>query len=165
LGAHDVFRDAVPASGDMAALAEHAGTIGVFELDGVMIEDLAVLLAGSDLAAAHAPAAHRMNDRCPAGGIVWLALHDPLDDVKVVDVLFADVISGEPDEVVPVVHLVLHLGRRPTQLLREFLAFTGPHTGAVPVGARRADFTDGAVVEAFDRLEVHALVMALEADA
>ena len=87
------------AVGDVAALAEHLRAVGVGELDGVVVEDLAEVLAPiADLAAAHAVGLDRM-------GVL-----DPVADVEVVDVLLADVVAAEPDEVVPVAHLVLHFG-------------------------------------------------------
>ena len=52
LGAVGVLRNAVPGAGLVAALAEHDGAVGVGELDDVVVEDFAVVLAGADLAAA-----------------------------------------------------------------------------------------------------------------
>ena len=64
-----------------------------------MVEDVAVAGIGSDLAPAHA---HR------AVGIP--SVHDPSADVEVVDMLFDVEVAGEPMEVVPVSHLILHFG-------------------------------------------------------
>src|ERR1041385_8061152 len=98
LRAHDVLGNIAPTAIDVAALAEAARAIGVFELDGVVVEDFAVIRAFAHFAAAHA---------MRADGI---ALLDPVDDIEVVNVLLADMVAAKPDEVIPVAHLVLHLG-------------------------------------------------------
>ena len=87
----------VRAAGDLAALAEHLGAVGIRVFDGVVIEDVAVLFAGADLAAAHAL------------GFDGVAILDPVADIEIVDVLLADVIAAEPGEEVPVANLVFEL--------------------------------------------------------
>src|SRR5205085_4523434 len=98
LGAVGVLGDALPGVGLVAALAEHHGAVGVGELDEMVVVVLAVLLARANLAAALALRLGRVG-----------AL-DPVGDVQVVNVLLGDVVAAEPVEVVPVAHLVLHLG-------------------------------------------------------
>ena len=48
-----------------------------------------------------------------AVGLDRMIVLDPVADVEVVDVLLADVVAAEPDEVIPVAHLVFHFGHRP----------------------------------------------------
>ena len=52
LRADDGLLDLVVAAVDLAGLAEHAHAVGILELDGEVVEDVAVLLAGADLAPA-----------------------------------------------------------------------------------------------------------------
>ena len=70
--------------------------IGV--LDTVVIENLADAGLGPDLPAAN------------AGGLHGYAPRDPVAGVDAVDMLLDDVVAAQPDEVVPVIHLILHLG-------------------------------------------------------
>src|SRR5580704_3526713 len=143
-----VLRDRIPVARHLPALAEHARAVGIFIFNGVMVEDLPVLLIGPNLAAAHAPALH---------GVVLL---DPVSDVEIVDVLLDDVIAAEPDVVVPVPKLVLHFA---------FALLAGPAripgSGAVPVNAHCNDVANFAVVNPLHRLEIHRLMMPLQADA
>ena len=83
---------------DLPAVAEHLQPVGIGELDGVVVEDFAEVLADADLPAAHAVGLHRV----PLG--------DPVAHVDVVDVLLDDVVAREPGEVVPVADLVLEFG-------------------------------------------------------
>ena len=59
LGAEDDVGGLVVAAGLVAAEAEHAHAVGVLEDDGVVVELVAVLRLGADLAPAHAPGLHR----------------------------------------------------------------------------------------------------------
>ena len=82
----------------------------------VDLADLGVFdLMSAAMAASHAVGRH---------GVIAL---DPVADVEVVDVLLDDVVAAEPDEVIPVAHLVFHFG-----LAR--LALAHPDGAAVPVG-------------------------------
>ena len=91
-----VFGDAVPATALVAALAEHFGAVSVFEFDAVVVKDFAGVGADANFGASHAV------------GFDGVAVFEPVDDVKVVDVLFDDVVAANPVEVVPVAHLVFH---------------------------------------------------------
>ena len=91
-----VFGDAVPATSLVAALAEHFGSVGVFEFDAVVVKDFTGVGTDADFGAAHAV------------GFDGVAAFEPVDDVEVVDVLFDDVVAANPVEVVPVAHLVFH---------------------------------------------------------
>ena len=149
LGALHVLGDAVPAATDVAALAEHVAAVGVFVLDGVVVENLAVVDAGANLAAAQPLATHRVS-----------AL-DPVDDIEVMDVLLVDVVAAQPDEVVPVAHLVLHFGELATGPLFKALSITHPNAAAVPVGTRGDDVADGPILDALDDFLITQLMMPL----
>src|SRR5262245_34549831 len=116
----------------MPALAEHPRTVGILELDKMVVLDFAVLLAD-----AHLPPPLPLG----ADGIRPL---DPVDDIEVVYVLLTDVIAREPVEVVPVPDLVLHFGHAG-------LAVARPHAAAVPVGAGGVNVADGAILQSLDR--------------
>src|ERR1035437_8551588 len=92
-----MFGDRRPTTGALAALAYHAPAIGTLELDEVVVKDLPVTLGIAHLASAHALPPH------------WMSAFDPVDHVKVVDVLLDDVVAREPGEVIPVANLVVHL--------------------------------------------------------
>ena len=64
---------------DLAGLAEHPHVVGILELDGEMVEDVAVLRAGADL-----PPAHRGH------GPDRMRPQHPVHHVEVVDVLLDD---------------------------------------------------------------------------
>src|SRR5208337_2881998 len=87
-----------PAAGLLSALAEAVRAIGIGVLDAVVIENLADAALGPDLPAANACGLHRCAPR------------DPVAGVDAVDMLLDDVVTAQPDEMVPVVHLILHLG-------------------------------------------------------
>ena len=72
--------------------------LGIRELDGMVVEDLAHVAAHADLPAAHAL------------GFGGMHPDDPVSDVQIVDVLLDDVVAAEPVEVIPVADLVLHFG-------------------------------------------------------
>ncbi len=95
-----------------------------------MIEDVAELGAGAHLAAAQADGACRM-----------ALAQRPVDDVKVVDMLLANMIAGKPGEIEPVADLPFHVGH-----LRR--AGGVPKVALVPVAAGAGDVADGAVVDA-----------------
>ena len=70
-----------------------------------MVEDFAVVQAFASFAAAL------------AAGFDRVTAFDPVDDVEVVDVLLDDVVAANPDEVIPVAHLVFHFGELAAGLL------------------------------------------------
>ena len=73
------------------------------------------------------------------------------------DVLLDDVIAAQPHEVVPVPHLVLHLG-----ILG--LAWIHPQAAAVPIDAGGNDVADRAVVQPLDGFDIARVVTPLQAD-
>src|SRR5207249_1091023 len=97
--AGDRLGDIAVAALDLAALALHVDAVGILVVDGEVIEDVAELGAGADLAAAQADAADGM-----------AVAQGPVDDVEVVDVLLADVVARQPGEVEPVAHLPFDIG-------------------------------------------------------
>src|SRR5262249_28997838 len=96
-GADAIFRDAIPTVQNVAALAGATPAVRVFELHAMMVEDFAVIRAFAHFASAHAVGAN---------GVTLL---EPIDHVEVVNVLLDDVIAAQPNEVVPVAHLIFHL--------------------------------------------------------
>ena len=124
-----MLRERLPAGGDLTAITEHPEAVGIGELDGVVIEDLAHVLAHADLAAAHAL------------GLARMRLHDPVGDVEVVDVLLDDVVAAEPVEVVPVADLVLHFG------LARFAGVAALAGGGVEVDAQERQLAELAAVD------------------
>ena len=94
-----MFGDLARAAGNLPALAEHLGAIGIGVFDRMVVEDVAVFLAGANLAAAHAL------------GFDGVAVLDPIANVEVVDVLLADVVAAEPGEEIPIADLVFQLGK------------------------------------------------------
>src|SRR4051812_12878871 len=142
-----VFCNFVCAAGDLAALAEHPGAVGIRKFDRVVIENVAVLFAGADLAAAHALCFNRM------------AVFDPVADVKIMNMLFADVIAAEPSEEVPVADLVLELGEAAA------IEWLLCRVAAVPVAAKSDEVADFAVVDPLDSFLIRRLMAALKADA
>src|SRR5438132_671158 len=83
---------------DLAALAEHTRAVGIFELDEVMIKNLAVAFG-----IAHLPSAHAL-------GANWMRPFNPVTDVNVMNVLLDNVVTGEPREIIPVSDLVMEFG-------------------------------------------------------
>ena len=80
----------------------------------------------------------------------------PIHDVQVVDVLFNDVVAGQPGEVIPVAELPLRVA--PTGLAGDH-----PDLAAVPVAFPVDDVSDGAVLQAFDGLPIARHVAPLRA--
>ena len=119
----DVLRDVVLAALDLTAHAHDVDVVGELVIDGELIVALALLGLAGPLSAAHSHGPDRRSTDGPAG------------HVEVVNVLLDDVVAAEPDEVVPVAHLVL--GVAPARL-----ALVGPDRSLVPVDAARGDLAD-----------------------
>ena len=113
-------------------LPKSLAPVGVLVDDGEVIVDLAVLGTGQHLPAAHADG--------PDGVLV---LHHPGAGVEHVDVLLDVEVAGEPGEVVPVAHLVRHVGP---------VGLPGlvPSAAAVVVGEQRDNVADRPVVDPAD---------------
>ena len=93
-----------------------------------------------------------------------MALHHPVAYVEVVDVLLHDVVAAEPVEIIPVPHLILHLGKLAACLGFHFGTLIYPHPRVVPVNAGSVNVADSAAVQFVHPAAIHGLVMALEAD-
>ena len=109
-----------------------------------MVEDVAVFRRGARLTTAHAHGADGMIADGPVG------------HVEVVDVLFDDVVAGEPGEVEPVTDLPFGVGHAVGP------GFV-PESPLVPVDPSRDDLAKRAVVDLFHRGEVVVLVTTLGA--
>src|SRR5207248_404156 len=107
------------AAGDLPAVAEHLQPAGIGVFDGVVIEDVAIILADAHLAAAHAEG---RNGR---------RAHDPIADVEIVNMLLDNVVAAKPVEEIPIANLILELGEPG---MRDRL-FDRP---AIPVAAEHA---------------------------
>ena len=116
----------------------------------MVVEDLAHALLGVAVLVAEDAGTH-------AVGLDRVVAHDPVGNVQVMDVLLADVVAGEPGEVVPVLDLILHLGLAGT-------AIAEPDAVAVPVDPRQDQFAVLAVVNFLDPALVARVVAALQAD-
>ena len=119
----------------MAALAEHPRAIGIFELNTVMIENLAVVRRAGDLRATHSKRADRM------------VAFEPIDDVQIVNVLLDDVIPANPNKIVPVAHLILHFRECALKLGLQIVPAMGPGPRSVPIGPGGDELADRAILE------------------
>jgi hypothetical protein len=80
-------------------------------------------------------------------GFNRVTLCNPVDDIKVVNVLFVDVVSTKPSEVIPV-----------SQLVPEFrlilLSWTNPDSSTVPIGSSKDQVADRTPMNLIDALLV-----------
>src|SRR5262249_19396699 len=127
-GAVRVLRDRGPATGDLAALADHARAIGIFVLHKVVVKNLAVALGVAHLSSTHALRANGMRTL------------DPVAHVKVMDVLLDDVVAGKPGEIIPIPDLVLHF----SFLRQPFHTIPRP---AIPVATQQSYVPYGAILQ------------------
>jgi len=111
-----------------------------------MIKDFAVVGSAGLLRAAHAVSFDGMR-----------ILLDPVHDVEIVDVLLDDMIAADPGEVIPILHLVLHLAH--ARLARMF-----PWTLAVPIATHGCDVADRAVMQPLEGFDITGMMAALQAD-
>src|SRR6185437_3762661 len=115
LGTVDLGAQVALAARLLARVANEPNAILELIDDREVIVNVAVVRAGKHGAAAHADRPHRV-----------FVLHGPGADVEEMDVLFDVEVAGEPGEVVPVPHLIIHVG------LVELARF-GPAASAVIV--------------------------------
>ena len=119
-GSVDVFPNCAPGARNVTALRVHLFAVCIGEFDKVMVEDFAGVDAVlTNFASAHGVGGNRVIH------LVAFA-EEPVADVEVVNVLFANVIAAEPVEVVPVFHLIRHFSFF-------VIARTSPNASAVPV--------------------------------
>ena len=140
-------------------MAEHMHAIGVLEVAHVVIVDVAVdFRARPPRHAARGDRAHRVR------------AHDPIDHVDVVQVLLHHLVAADPHELVPVAVLELHVG--PLGIAHGRVIELGGNVPAKvqdrpavhgPVGVRRDDIADRAVLDLGDGIEVLLVRMPLRA--
>src|SRR5690606_18040142 len=128
----------------LAAHAQHAGAIRVFEVDGEVIIDVAVDRRNPLLPAAHANRTHRV------------PIQRPVRHVNVVDVLLYHVIAGAVRVVEPVPEVMLHV--RPSRL-----AIDVPEGTLIPIHLSGHNLADRAIVDAPHGLKILAFVPPLRA--
>lgn len=81
----------------LSAVAVEFGVVGEGEFDGEVVKDVSVSGVGAGLSSAE------------GDGFDRELVFSPEADVDVVDVLFDDVVTGEPGEVEPVFELPFHV--------------------------------------------------------
>ena len=107
----------------VAALAGNDLPVRISEFHKMVIENLAVIRTFSHLAAPHSL------------GRGWHRTDKPIGHIDVVDMLFYNMVTADPVEVVPVPHLIFQFG---------LLRFSGPHphSAAVPIDLARNNFSN-----------------------
>lgn len=140
VGAHDEFAHIGVSVVDLTALAVHTGSIGILVFHCEVIPDFAGAL--QSFAAAHTIGADRMR-----------AL-DPVADVDVMDVLLDDMITAEPQVVIPVAELILHIG---------LVDIPGviPNVALIPIAGHGDNLSDDAIPQLLNSLDITLLVTAL----
>ena len=134
----------------------------------MVVIDLAELLVHALLAAAHALGAHwrgvmdgvdaveLVHRARSTGARSHLGAHEPVGHVQVMDVLLIDMVTTEPGEEVPVLHLIV-------QLVLAFLAVAEPDAVAVPVHLAAGDVADHAILHCLEGGAVAVLIATLKA--
>ena len=151
LGALDLLAAvATPGIGNLAALAIHLRSVLVGKLDEMIIEDLPHALLRIAVLVA-------LDTRAHAVGFDGMIALDPVGHVQIMDVLLADIVAGEPAEVIPVIDLVLHLG-----LLG--IAVAKPDAATVPVDSREQDIAVLAVMDLLDAADIARIMTPLQSD-
>src|SRR5262245_3927302 len=90
LSAREMFGDTVPTIADLPASAVHENLLGVFVLNGKEIIDVS-------------KAGIRARAEAATTSFDWVfVLHRPLAHIKIVNMLFNDMVTANPDKVVPV---------------------------------------------------------------
>src|SRR5690606_844961 len=107
----------------MATLTGDNRTTWIGVLYKVMIKNFPMVLAGPYLSTAKTLGRNRIFPKKPVGHIY------------VMDVLFQDMVSAQPVEIIPIAHLVFQLGL-------SGLSFPYPNSPTVPVHLTRYDFTN-----------------------
>ena len=115
-----------------------------------MVKNFPVVDTHADLCTAHAIGADRE------------VIFQPVDDIQIMNVLLGDMVSADPDEVIPVAHLVFHFGQFASVLLFQVGTLANPWGVAVPVNASRNNITYGTVLKPLDGFDVARLMVALQ---
>ena len=142
---HDVFGNVLGTLRHVSALAEHFVTVSIGVFDEMVVENLTMIHPISQQ-----PPAHALS-RCR------VVVHQPVDHIQVVDVLFDDVITAQPIEVIPVSHLIGQF--RITRLPRSL-----PDAVTIPIHATVKQIADDSVLQLLNRLLIGPLVSTLQTD-
>src|SRR5207245_2681564 len=94
--------------------------------------------------------------RTLAPALNWMAFHDPVGDVNVVNVLFANMIAAKPNVMIPVANL-------PLQIDAALIATVPNPTADHPGNAYLKNIPIGAVWNPFNRFDVAATMATLRA--
>jgi hypothetical protein len=84
-----------------------------------------------------------------------MSLHDPVAEVKIVDVLLDDVITAEPVNVKPIVKMILWK-------CHPLFTLTIPYVACVEVSVEGHDIPEFAVMNSFDKVGVVKYMSAVE---
>src|SRR5688572_24636658 len=95
-GADDQFINAAHGTRNVPALAVEHASVCIFKLYKMMVKYFSMILAFTNLAATHSLGFYRVR------------FFEPVYDIKIVNVLFCNVITAEPVEIIPVPHLIFH---------------------------------------------------------
>ena len=87
-------------------------------------------------------------------GFFRVISHEPVGHVQVVNMLFDDVITADPVEVVPILHLVL-------EFCLARLAWVRPNAATVPIDARVNQVADDSILQLCDGFHVGSFMTAL----
>src|SRR5438309_11256749 len=104
----------------------------VLEVDGKIIENVTDLFRVADGPGDSATHAHRPDRMLP---------DRPVTNIKIMHVLFDDVVAARPHEVVPVIELVRQVRVR-NAMPCEFRPLVEPNALAIPVAAHGRDVAD-----------------------
>ena len=138
------------ATGNVPTLAHHGRTVGIGKLDAVMIKNLPMVLAPSNLPSAH-PACF---DRISA--------FEPIADVQVMNMLLVNMVATQPVEVVPIVHLIFHLGRLMPKSRCKIGPCAYPNPSTIPVNLGQQNIADRTVFQTLNGFDVARVVMSLK---
>ena len=139
------FADGGPSARNVSALAQELDAIPIGVFDKMVIKNLATVRTRSDLPSTLTLCFHRR------------AVHQPIDDVQVVNVLFANVVPTQPIKVVPVVDLILKLG-----LI--WCSVASPNSIVVPVGSCKHNVANRPIFELCDGCLIARFVVSLQSD-
>src|SRR5579872_5015270 len=123
----------------MSALAIEDHAISILKLYIVVIENFTILLSLSHFTATHALCFHR------------IAALEPIDNVKVVDMLLYNVITANPIKIIPIAHLVFHFS------LTRF-PWVHPHSTVIPPCLCRDEVANRSFIESFIELAIRVLI-------
>src|SRR5690348_15347813 len=110
----------------------------------MVIEDVSVLLASTDLPAAHAL------------GLDRVRFLNPIANIEIVNMLLTNVVAAKPREEIPVSHLVFQF--RQITAVEWLLGWVS----TIPITAEGHEVANSAVANLLNRIEIGRLVAALQ---